>query len=163
MKILFFLIFLSFSFVQAQDDTLPVPVGVSGEISVPSEIEEEEVFYEIIYPGCESFIEQGNEALKTCFHQKIRQEIHDVLVNYIGDIDDSSATEFHSKLKFIINIEGKIVDAEVNASDPEFRFIVQKTIHKIAERNTGIIPAKNKKGDSINSLFRVPVSLVFSD
>ena len=163
MKYLFFFIFLSFSFVQAQNDTIPVQMGVSGEEILPTEMEFEEVYQELIYPGCESFIEQGNEALKSCFHQKIRKEIHDGLQNYLIYIDDAETTEFHSNLKFVINKEGKIVAAEVNAAHPQFKAIVKKSINSIAEKKTGIIPAKNSNGEPINVLFRVPVSLIFSD
>jgi hypothetical protein len=163
MKNLTIFLFLLCVWGKAQERNPPVQIGVSGEEIIPAKMEFEEVYQELIYPGCESFIEQGNEALKSCFHQKFRKEIHDVLQTYLIYIDDSETTEFHSNLKFVINKEGKIERAEVNAAHPQFKAIVNKSINTIAEKKTGIIPAKNSNGEPINVLFRIPVSLIFSD
>lgn len=151
------------SILSAQELSSPTQNGI--KVAAPSVSDDEiieEIHSELVYPGCESFIDFGNEALKNCFHEKIRKEIHDGLAYHASELVELEENQFHSTVKFVVNKEGGISEIEITTSHPEFRRVMKEVMLKIASRVKNIQPAKLENGQAVKSLFSVPVRFVFS-
>ncbi|MCQ9637856.1 energy transducer TonB [Chryseobacterium sp. WG14] len=105
--------------------------------------------------------------------KKIETELS-VEANFLGGIDsfrnkvmnnfDSSGFEAEDVMKttitFIVEMDGTISGVKANGTNADFNNEAIRTIKSIS-KNGKWIPAKNKKGESVRSYFKFPISMKF--
>lgn len=129
-----------FSFVNAQET-------VGGMTKMP-------VFF-----GCEQF--STNQELKSCFNQKIGNEIASEIGFFSVVADYLHIGDTTSRLKFTVSKDGKFSTADVEGINPIFNSFVWSSIlilqNKMDKIGIALQPAKNEKGDSIDITLSIPV------
>lgn len=105
--------------------------------------------------------------------KKIETELS-VEANFMGGIDsfrnkvmnnfDSSGFDAEDVMKttitFIVEMDGSISGIKANGTNADFNNEAIRTIKSIS-KNGKWIPAKNKKGESVRSYFKFPISMKF--
>jgi len=63
-------------------------------------------------------------------------------------------------ITFIVEIDGTISGIKANGTDADFNSEAIRTVKAISAKGKWI-PGKNKKGESVRSYFRFPISMKF--
>lgn len=109
--------------------------------------------------GCEQF--STNDELVKCFNATIGQAIGNE-IQYFSNISDYLHTKSTiSKMRFKVDMEGKLTDVNVDGNNPIFNSFVWSSIiviqNKIDQLNLKIEPAINDKNEVMPTYMSIPV------
>lgn len=119
-----------------------------------------------VFPGCESFENEGSQALQKCMSGTLSNLLADKLENYTDLMEARGITDSQTKLQFIIANTGKITSIktpENPANDPELSREAVKALEEIANELAPIKPAELDDGTKVNIAFQLPLRYKLED
>lgn len=155
----FVLIVISTCILTAQE----TPAELAPPVAVPMEISDE-VISSPIFPGCESIADANSPEMENCFRNIIRNKITDRLMMKTHEIGVIGMDRLNSIVTLVVSKEGLVTDVKIeSANSAEYGKIVEEEMKQLAAKLPAIIPAKNKDGEPVNYMYRIPVTFVFVD
>lgn len=118
----------------------------------------EDVSKMAVYPGCN--VNQTNEELSNCFKKNLYNDIADELKDFADKVNTNVKSNFVSVSNFVVSTNGMIENVKIKGDD-QLNAAVEDAIArlntKFKEGNMRIAPAKNKKGESVDLAYNLPV------
>lgn len=134
------------------------------EILPQNNVDLEEIISKPILSGCEEIQDTNGAEVESCFRRIMSTKITDRLLSKVGEIGDIGLDRLNSIVTVVITKEGLMTNVKIESTNnAQFGKIVEQQMKLIAANLPTLTPAKAKNGETVNYMYRIPVTFVFVD
>lgn len=133
-------------------------------VEVPPEIIKnlDEIISKPIIPGCEDIQDKNGPEVESCFRQIMSTKLTDRLMSKVDEIGDIGLDRLSSIVTVVISKEGQMANIKIESTnDARYGQIVEQQMKLLAANFPPITPAKKENGETVNFMYRIPVTFVF--